>query len=92
MERSLYNQRGSVDDTRCTLRFINPSNLHDARNEYDLLTASIKNERINQNRSSMIKMLESKMSRIIRLIRSHIIKRIDMKLKLQGGINKHTIK
>lgn len=72
MERSLYNQKGSVDDTRCSLQFVNPGTRQEALNEMDLLTASIDNEMKNQNRTSVIKMLESKKSWVKRMIETKL--------------------
>lgn len=68
MERTLYNQKGSVDDTRCTLSLIQTDTRQKALEEIEILTASIENEKQNQNRTTVIKMLESKKARIDRLI------------------------
>lgn len=49
MRKFLINQRGSVEDIRCALRY-----------DFDLhfLTESLENEKQNQNRATVIKMLE----------------------------------
>ena len=60
MERNLYNQKGSVDDIRCSLVFIDPKSIEQALSDNETLAASIENEKENKNRATVIKMLESK--------------------------------
>ena len=60
MERNLYNQKGSVDDIRCSLVFIDPKSIEQALASNETLAASIANEKENKNRATVIKMLESK--------------------------------
>lgn len=61
---------GSVDDIRSSLALIDPGDLIDAENDINSLSESIENERQNQNRKSVIKMLEAKRSSISRLIQT----------------------
>jgi len=68
MDRALYNQVGSVDDTRCSLSFINPKSKEDALGVVVRINESIENEKQNQNRITVIKMLESKKAWVNRLI------------------------
>lgn len=72
MKYSLYNQKGSVDDIRCTLSLINPVTSQQLINEVELLTESIEDEMQNQNRATVLKMLASKKSRIERLIKTKL--------------------
>lgn len=68
MKRFLYNRMGSVDDIRSSLALIDPVDLIDAENDINSLSESIENERQNQNRRSVIKLLEAKRSSIARLM------------------------
>ncbi len=72
MERTLYNQKGSVDDIRCTLSFVKPDTRDKALDEAERLTKSIENEKQNQNRTTVIKLLESKKARVDRLIETKL--------------------
>lgn len=70
MNRFLYNHMGSVDDIRSSLALIDPEDLIDAQNDLEILSDSIEDESQNQNRKSVIKLLEAKRSRIARLIQT----------------------
>lgn len=59
---------GSVDDIRSSLALIDPEDLIDAHNNLEILSESIENESQNQNRKSVIKLLEAKRSSISKLI------------------------
>jgi len=59
---------GSVDDIRSSLALIDPEDLIDAHNDLEILSESIENESQNQNRKSVIKLLEAKRSSISKLI------------------------
>jgi len=72
MERTLYNQNGSVEDIRCTLNFVNPGTRQKAFDEVERLTESIENEKQNQNRTTVVKLLESKKAKIDRLIETKL--------------------
>lgn len=61
---------GSVDDIRSSLALIDPEDLIDAQNDLEILSDSIEDESQNQNRKSVIKLLEAKRSRIARLIQT----------------------
>lgn len=61
---------GSVDDIRSSLALINPEDMVDAENDMSSLSDSIENEMENQNRKSVIKLLEAKRSSIARLIQT----------------------
>ena len=70
MERHLYNQKGSVDDIRCSLGFIYPKSVEQALADNETLAASIANEKENKNRATVIKMLESKKAQIEKQIKT----------------------
>lgn len=53
----LLNQRGNIDDIRCSLQF--------GHSEKDLLDA-LENDRLNQNRRTAIKMLEAKFHKLLK--------------------------
>ncbi|HAX95626.1 MAG TPA: hypothetical protein DCY35_03770 [Prolixibacteraceae bacterium] len=60
MGRYLYNQAGSVDDIRCSLRFINPETFEQAVDIQQTIIASLENELANRKRVSVVRMLEGK--------------------------------
>jgi hypothetical protein len=53
----LLNQRGNIDDIRCSLQF--------GYSEKDILDA-LENEKLNQNRQTVIKMLEAKLRKLLK--------------------------
>lgn len=61
---------GSVDDIRSSLALINPTDLSHAENDIAKLSESIINEMENQNRKSVITLLEAKRKSIARLIQT----------------------
>lgn len=55
---------GSVEDSRCHLRFIDPKTEEEAINELDYLKQSFVHELHRQNRQTILKMIHSKISKI----------------------------
>ena len=60
----LLSNLGSVDDIRSSIRLIDPKEPAFAKKDLHYLEKSLEYEKINKNRSSVIKMIQAKMNAI----------------------------
>lgn len=63
-EKDLICNKGNADDVRCTLSYIDADKLKGNEYYIELLNQSIKAEKINRKRSTVIRMLEAKLKKL----------------------------